>query len=71
MAFKKNWQKIGRIVYLLVGATGVYSLVYFLITINSFFDTMGIIPGIAYLLLTIGGLNWLVKGIFNKDLFLN
>lgn len=71
MSFKKTWQKVGRWVYALVGITGVYALVYFFMTLNTFFSTMGILPGIAYLLLTIGGINWLVKAIFKKDLFLN
>jgi uncharacterized membrane protein YuzA (DUF378 family) len=69
----KLWNKIGRYVYGLVGLTALGSLIWAILKIvdGTFFATMGFFGSLAYFILTIGGLNWGIKAIFGKDLFLN
>jgi uncharacterized membrane protein YuzA (DUF378 family) len=70
---KTLWNNFGRIVYGIVGITGLSSAIWAGIKIsqNSFFSTMGTYGTIGFIILTIGGINWGIKSLFNKDIFLN
>lgn len=68
---KTKLQKFGRIVYSLVGLTGLIALIYMIFNLSTFFTTMGFWGALGYIVLMIGGLNWGIKSIFNKDLFRN
>ncbi len=64
-------QKIARIIYSIIGITGVLALLFLVISFSSFFPTMGLFGSLGYILLMIGGINWGIKAIFGKDLFMN
>lgn len=73
MTLKDKWKKIGRWIYGAVGLTALISFIWAVIKIShhAFFQTMGFFGSIGFIILTIGGLNWGIKAIFGKDLFLN
>lgn len=60
-----------RLVFGLVGVAGVYGFIFLFSHWNFFWSGMPVIGAIAYILLCIGGLNWLVvalTGVGEKDL---
>lgn len=72
-SIKKTWQKIGRIVYGVVGVTALISLIWAIVLMSkgTFFQTMRFFGTLGFFILVIGGINWGVKSIANKDIFLN
>lgn len=58
-----------RIIYGLVGLAGLYALYFMVSDLSGFWSKMDLVSGIGYILLEIGGLNWGIKSVFDKDLF--
>jgi len=69
----KLWKTIGNFVYGLVGLTALASLIWAIIEMSRrlFFITMGFFGSVGFFVLVVGGLNWLIKLLFKKDLFGN
>lgn len=67
------WKATGWIVYAIVGLTALISLIWAIYSVvqGGFYLKMGFWGSIGFWILTIGGLNWGVKAISGKDLFLN
>lgn len=66
---KIKW--LSRLVYWLVGLSGIYALIFMVMSWSVFVE-MGILNILAYILVMIGAINWLIVGIAgdrNKDLF--
>lgn len=68
-----KWKKFGKIVYGLVGVTGLATLVWIILKIveGTFFSTMGLFGSVGTILLAVGGFNWLFHAFGSKDLFMN
>jgi len=67
----KKINMFSRVIYWVVGLTGVSALLWAVFNITEF-SQMPFFANVMYLILTIGGLNWLVVAITGKrtkDLF--
>lgn len=67
----KKMSMFARLIYLLVGVAGVSSLVWFVSNLDKQAE-MGFWGVVAFIILVIGGVNWLIVAITgkrSKDLF--
>jgi len=65
-------KNLSRIVYGLVGVSSLFALYFMFSGWSNFWSTMGTMSAIAFILLTIGGLNWgivAISGNRDNDLF--
>lgn len=71
MVQKKSYLSWKRLVFSLVGFSGLYALIWMFTHLKTFFVSMSLFAAIAFILLMVGGLNWgvvAITGDARKDL---